>query len=121
MWLRIGAAMTGMAACAVACALLWPHARDAGAILAALDDPAELSDIRLNSALRNTPDIMAQNIEAALAAGDADLANSFVELAAAKNIPLPENLSRRVTEAVAEENSASHLPNASPPGLSPAP
>jgi hypothetical protein len=109
MWLRIGAAMTGMAGCAVACALLWPHARDAGAILAAQDDPAQLSDIRLNSALRNTPDIVAQNVEAALAAGDADLANSFVELAAAKSIPLSEDLSRRVTEAVAEESSASHF------------
>ncbi len=109
MWLRIGAAMTGMVGCAVACALLWPHARDAGAILAAQDDPAQLSDILTNSALRNTPDIIAQNVEAALTAGDADLANSFVELAAAKNIPLPEDLSRRVTEAVAEENSASHF------------
>jgi hypothetical protein len=109
MWLRIGAAMTGMAGCAVACALLWPHARDAGAILAAQDDPAQLSDIRLNSALRNSPDVIAQNVEAALAAGDADLANSFVALAAAKNIPLPEALSRRVTEAVAEENSALHF------------
>jgi hypothetical protein len=109
MWLRIGAALTGMAGCAVACALLWPHARDAGAILAAQDDPAELSDIRLNSALRNTPNIVAQNVEVALAANDADLANSFVELAAAKNIPLPEDLSRRVTEAVTDENSASHL------------
>jgi hypothetical protein len=109
MWLRIGSAIVGMAGCAMALALLLPHAREAGAILAAQDDPAELSDIRLNSALRNTPDIIAQNIEAALAASDADLANSFVELAAAKNIPLPEDLSRRVTEAVAEENSASHF------------
>jgi hypothetical protein len=109
MWLRIGAAVTGMAGCALACALLWPHARDAGAILAAQDDPAALSDIRLNSALRNTPEIIGQNTEAALAVGDADLANSFVELATAKNIPLPEDLSRRVTEAVAEENSASHF------------
>ncbi|MEA2888467.1 MAG: hypothetical protein QOD11_2827, partial [Bradyrhizobium sp.] len=94
---------------AVACALLWPHARDAGAILAAQDDPAELSELLTNSALRNSPDIVAQNVEAALAANDADLANSFVELAAAKNIRLPEDLSRRVTEAVAEENSASHF------------
>jgi hypothetical protein len=109
MWLRIGATMTGMAGCAVVCALLWPHARDAGAILAAQDDPAQLSDILTNSALRNSPDIIAQSVEAALAANDADLANSFVELAAAKNVPLPENLSRRVTEAVAEENSASHF------------
>jgi hypothetical protein len=109
MWLRIGSAIAGMAGCAVACALLWPHAREAGAVLAAQDDPAELSDIRLNSALRNTPDIIAQNIEAALAAGDADLANSFADLAAAKSIPLPDELSRRVAAAVAEENSASHF------------
>jgi hypothetical protein len=109
MWLRIGAALTGMAGCAVACALLWPHARDAGAILAAQDDPAQLSELQLNSALRNSPEIVAQNIEAALAANEADLANSFVELAAAKNIRLPEDLSRRVAEAVAEQNSASHF------------
>jgi hypothetical protein len=109
MWLRVGAAMSGMAGCAVACALLWPHARDAGAILAAQDDPAQLSELLTNSALRNSPDIIAQNVEAALAAGDADLANSFVELAAAKNIPLPDDLSRRVSEAVADENSASHF------------
>jgi hypothetical protein len=109
MWLRIGAAWTGMAVCAVACALLWPHARDAGAILAAQDDPAALPDLQLNSALRNSPDIVAQNVEAALATSDADLANSFAELAAAKNIRLPEDLSRRVTEAVADENSPSHF------------
>src|SRR4030081_2630064 len=95
---RIGSALVGTTVCAVACALLWPHARDAGAILAAQDDPAALSDIRLNSALRNSPDVIAQNIEVALAANDADLANSFVELAAAKNIRLPEHLSRRVAE-----------------------
>jgi hypothetical protein len=109
MRLRIGAAIVGMAGCALACALLWPHARDAGAILASQDDPAELSDILTNSALRNTPDILVQNVEAALAAGDADLANSFVDLAAAKNTPVSDELSRRVADAVAEENSASHL------------
>jgi hypothetical protein len=109
MRLRIGAAMTAMAGCAVACALLWPHARDAGALLAAQHDPGELSDLRLNSALRNTPDIIAQNIEAALAAGDADLANSFADLAAAKSIAIPGELSRRVADALAEENSTSHF------------
>src|SRR6195952_4668376 len=109
MRLRTGAAMTAMTGCAVACALLWPHARDAGAVLAAQDDPAQLSDILTNSALRNSSDIVVQNVEAALAAGDADLASSFVELAAAKNIPLPEDLARRVTEAVAGENAETHF------------
>ncbi len=109
MWLRIGTALTGMAGCAVACALLWPHARDAGAVLAAQDDPAQLSDLQLDFALRNSPDAIAQHTEAALAAGDADLAKSFVDLAAAKNIPLAEDVSRRVADAVAEQNSTAHF------------
>ena len=49
-----------------------------------------MSDLQLNSALRNNRDVVAENIEAALAANDADLANSFVELAREKNISLPE-------------------------------
>ncbi len=98
-----------MAACAVACALLWPHARDAGVILAAQDDPAELADLELDSALRNNQAVVEQNIEAALAANDADLAGSFVELAGGRNIPVSEELSRRASDAVTEENSSSHF------------
>jgi hypothetical protein len=109
MWLRSGSALAGMAVCATACAVLWPHARDAGAILAAQDDPVELSDLQLNSALRNDRSAIEQNIEAALAANDADLAKSFVDLAAAKDIVISEQLSRRVTEALAAENSTSHF------------
>ena len=45
-WLRIGSAVTGMAVCAVACALVLPRAHDAFAILAAQDDPAELADVQ---------------------------------------------------------------------------
>ena len=56
---------------------------------------------RLNSALRNNPRLIQQNIEAALAADDADLAGSFVELAKAKNVALSDDLSRRVSDAVA--------------------
>src|SRR5882672_8249220 len=106
---RLGTAVAGVAACAVACALLWPHAREAGAILAAQDDPAVLSDVQLDSALRNNQALVAENIEAALAANDADLANSFAELARDKNIPVADELSRRVTDAVAEENSSAHF------------
>src|SRR5450755_1133009 len=106
---RIGSALVGTTVCAVACALLWPHARDAGTILAAQDDPAALSDIQLNSALRDNQPVIAANIEAALAAKDADLANSFVELAREKGIPVTDELSRRVSEAVTEENSSSHF------------
>ena len=106
---RIGSALVGTTVCAVACALLWPHARDAGAILAAQDDPVELADIQLDSALRNNQAVIAENIEAALAANDADLANSFADLAREKNVSVSEELSRRVSDAVTEENSTSHF------------
>jgi hypothetical protein len=98
-----------MTFCAVACALLWPHARDAGAILAAQDDPAQLADIQLDSALRNNQAMVAGNIEAALDANDADLAGSFVDLAAEKGISVSDELSRRVSNAVAEQNSTSQF------------
>ena len=98
-----------MTLCAAACALLWPHARDAGAILAAQDDPAQLSDIQLDSAPRNNQAVVAETIEAALAANDADLANSFVDLAREKSISVSDELALRVSNAVAEQNSTSHF------------
>jgi hypothetical protein len=107
--LRLGSALAGMAVCAAACALLWPHARDAGRVLAAQDDPAVLSELQLSSALRNNQAVVEQNIEAALTANDADLAGSFVELAKERNIVLSDDLSRRVSDAVTEENSTSHF------------
>jgi hypothetical protein len=106
---RLGLALLGMAVSAAVFAALWPHAREAGAILAVQDDPAALSDAQLSSALRNNQLVVAQSIEAALATGDADLANSFVELARDNNIPLADELSQRVVDAVAEENSSSHF------------
>ena len=106
---RLGLAVLGMALSVVVCAALWPHAREAAAILAAQDDPAALSDIQLNSALRNNQAIIAENVEAALAAGDADLADSFTQLARDKDVALPDELSLRVTEALAEQNSSAHF------------
>jgi hypothetical protein len=115
--LRLGLAVAGMAVSAAACAALWPHARDAGAILAAQDDPAALSDLQVNSALRNNRTVITDNIEGALAANDSDLANSFVELAAEKNITLTDDLSRQVRDAVTEQNSSSHLVKSFASGL----
>ena len=105
---RIGWVLV-MTASGAALAVLWPHAREAFAILAAQNDPAELSDIQLNSALRNSQIVVADQIEAALAANDADLANSFVDLATEKNVSLPGELSQQVSDAVKEENSSSHF------------
>src|SRR4030095_12772469 len=50
----------------VMAAALWPHASDAWAVLAAQDDPAELSGLQVSSALRNNPGLIRDNIEAAL-------------------------------------------------------
>jgi hypothetical protein len=114
---RLSLALLGMVASAAVGAALWPQARDAAAILAAQDEPAQLADIGINSALRNSPALVEQNIEAALAAGDADLANSFVELAREKNLALSDALSIRVGDAVAEENSTSHFAKGFASGL----
>jgi hypothetical protein len=106
---RIGLALAAMTVSGAALAVMWPHAREAGAILAAQDDPAELSDIEVNSALRNSQNMVIGQIEAALAAHDTGLALSFVDLANSKNISLPDDLLQRVNEAAREENTASHF------------
>jgi hypothetical protein len=106
---RIVWAMAGMAVSGIALAELWPHAREAYALLAAQDDPAALSEIQLNSAVRNNQTVIADNIEAALAADDAGLASSLVDLAREKNMSLPDELSQRVSDAVAEESSSTHF------------
>ncbi|MGZ5872840.1 MAG: hypothetical protein ACXWKP_12105 [Bradyrhizobium sp.] len=106
---RIGWVLAAMTVSGAALAALWSHARDAGIMLVAQDDPVQLSDAKLNSALRNSQVIIADNIEAALAAGDAGLAESFVDLAREKNISLASDLSERVSDAVREENSSAHF------------
>ncbi|MBN8971010.1 MAG: hypothetical protein J0H32_14940 [Rhizobiales bacterium] len=106
-WIATG--LVGITACAVACVLLWPRTEWAVAVLAARDDPAALSDIQLDSALRNDPGLLAREAEAALAAGDIDLADSFAEVAVARNTILSEGLRTRITDAVAQENSVGRL------------
>jgi hypothetical protein len=104
-----GLVLAAMTVSGAALAVLWPHAQDAVALLAAQDDPAQLSDVQLSSALRNDQGMIGNHIEAALEANDAGLAESFVDLAVDKGISLPGGLSQRVSDAVAEENSTSHF------------
>jgi hypothetical protein len=106
---RIGLALAGTSLCAVAFIVLWPQARDAFAVLVAQDDPAVLSDLQLNSVVRNNSAAITDNIEAALADGDADLASSFVELAREKNVAVTDDLTQRVSDAVTEANSTSQI------------
>lgn len=116
---RIGMALAATAASAAAFAVLWPHAREAGALLFAQDDPAQLSDIQLGSALQHNgaavgqgvlgQGILGQGVAQALEANDADLAKSFTDLAADRNIQVPSDVAARVDAAVAEENSTSSM------------
>jgi hypothetical protein len=106
---QIGWALAAMTVSGAALAAMWSHAREAGVMLAAQDDPAELSDIQVNSVLRNSQKVVAGEIESALANHDTGLAQSFVDLARAKNIALPDDLLTRVDDAVAEDSSAAHF------------
>lgn len=103
---RIGWTLAGAIASAAAFAVVWPHARDAAAVLQAQDDPAQLSDLRVDSALRNNEAVIGDGIARALEANDADLAKSFADLAQDKGIKLPPGVTERVDAAVADENSA---------------
>ena len=84
-----------VAACAVL--LLVPHGIDAGWLMANQDDPAALSDRALAKAF--DPGVAQREIEAALAAGDADLAQSFLDLAHDRGVPVPPDLAQRVAAA----------------------
>ncbi len=102
---HIGVALIGAAAAAAAFAVVWPRAHDAAALLLAQDDPAKLSDLQLETVLQKPGNSIAENVTAALDAGDVDLAKSFTDLAKDRDISFPPGLSERVDAAVAEENS----------------
>jgi len=114
---RLSFAVAGVAASAALGAAIWPHARNAGTVLAAQDDPVALADIRINSVLRSNPALLSDNIEAALAAQDADLAASFVALAREKNVALSDDLTKRVDDALAEQASTTHFAKGFATGL----
>jgi hypothetical protein len=108
---RIVLALAAMVASGTALVAVWPRAHEAASVLAAQDDPAELSDLQVNSALRNSKNIniLTEQIEAALAAHDSGLASSFVDLAKAKSVSIPDELQQRVEGAVRDENTTSHF------------
>ena len=75
---RIGPALVAVAVLAAAAAYVVPRAADA---LDGLDDPARIANHALDDKFDAA--VAQREIEAALAANDADLAQSFVDLAAA--------------------------------------
>ncbi|MGY3451696.1 hypothetical protein [Bradyrhizobium sp. USDA 4353] len=100
---RLSLAVTGLAVSAAIGAALWPHAQASLAVVAAQEDPARLSELQVASLLRDDPARIARGIDEALAAGDPDLAESFVALAREDQVALDDAQVQRVSDAVAAE------------------
>ncbi len=91
-------------ACAIWAANAVPRGLESWHLLANADDPAVIADHALDK--RFDAKMATNEIETALAANDAELAQSFVELAKERAIPLDPALVARVDAAVDAENSA---------------
>src|SRR6185369_6832292 len=100
---RIGPALAAVLLLALAAVYAVPRAIDA---FYGLDDPSRVA----SRALDDTFDaaVAGREIEAALAANDADLAQSFVDLAATRNVAIDPVLRERVTSATAEAATTRH-------------
>jgi hypothetical protein len=94
-------------ACGVAALIIVPRGIEAESVLAIEDDPVQITERGLEQTLN--PELIRREIEAALAAKDADLAKSFVELAQDRGIAVDPALAEKVTSAVAEANSSAHM------------
>jgi hypothetical protein len=104
--IRIVTAVLFAIACGVAALLVVPRGIKAESVLAVQDDPAQLADVALDGSFDAS--VTAREIEAALAAKDADLAKSFLDLARDRHVAVAPDLAEKVTAAVAESASASH-------------
>jgi hypothetical protein len=83
---------------AMAALVCVPIALEAGWLLMRADDPVAISDRALSHSFDRS--VAVREIEAALAAYDADLANSFVGLAHDRDVALPQALEAQVAAAV---------------------
>ena len=100
-------ALIGAAAFALATLALIGTGIDAHDELAAQSDPAALSDRALARRFDRT--VAEREMQAALAAGDADLAQSFLELARDRDVAVDPALADRVTAAGAAAASTTHV------------
>jgi len=100
---RIGPALVAVALLAAAAAYVVPRAGDA---LDALDDPSRVADHAMGDKFDAT--VVQREIEGALAANDADLAQSFADLAADRHVALDPSLVEKVKAATAEAATTRH-------------
>lgn len=95
--LRIALPVAAAFACAIATLAVVPRGIEAQTQLNAQDDPVRIADRALDRSFN--ADVAQREIEAALAVGDPDLAQSFVDLARDRHVALDPALVRRVDEA----------------------
>src|SRR5262245_61842047 len=94
---RIALSLGAAVVCAVAALVAVPLAIEADTLLYAQDDPVRLADHALDRSF--TAAVAAREIEAALAADDLDLAQSFLDLARDRNVPVDPELLKKVEAA----------------------
>ncbi len=91
---------------AAGAAYMVPRGIAAGTQLTIADDPARLADRALDE--KFNADVATRGIDEALANKDADLADSYAQLAQARNVPLDPALKKKVAAAVKEQSSLQH-------------
>src|SRR5258705_7111075 len=94
---RIAVPLGAAIACAIAALSLVPRGIESEALLRAQDNPVALADHQLTRAF--TAERARREIEAALEAGDIDLAISFIALARDRNVTVDPTLLARVNAA----------------------
>ncbi len=112
---RIALSLILAAALAAAAYYVVPRGIEAEALLALQDDPAGIADRELDRTFNAA--VAAHEIEAALAAKDADLAKSFVELAADRGVAVAPTIVEKVAAAVAEAATTAHAAESFARGL----
>jgi len=102
----IGPVLLVAALLAAAAAYVVPRGLDARATLAIEDDPAQIAERALDEKFNIA--LAEKEINEALANKDADLAKSFVDLAADRRVVLDPALTEKVKVAVAEQATTQH-------------
>lgn len=92
--MRLMSPLTAVLVLAGATLAVLPPAMESAALLGAQDDPALLADIAVDKVLSRP--VVEREIEAALAAGDGELAASFLELARDRGIAVDPALAARI-------------------------
>jgi hypothetical protein len=90
-------------------AYVLPEARDAVAILASQDDPVALSELQIAKTVAADPLRLEREISLALKDGDVDLAQSFADLARARDVAVSVDVLAQLEAMAAEQRSVTHL------------